>query len=368
MCKADGGRLWNRTVCGPTILVDPATRKAVARDEHDAITEVVLPESMGIGNMAVEWNGGEWTMVMLPLPQDRLERRALLAHESFHRIQDELGFPLTGPANAHLDSLEGRYWLRMEFRALAAAMSCGCEGAKRQEAIADALAFRAKRQATFENARAEEQQLEANEGLAEHTGWALAEPMVACRLKALAKKLEKAEKGEGFVRNFAYTSGPAWGALVEMKNEDWTHSVKNSDDLADLARAAWGLVPADAASADARAARYDSAKVRAEEAAREAKRAEKTARLRAKFVDGELLTLPLGQMQMEFDPNGLEPLEGVGTVYSTITLRDAWGRVVAKNGALITSDFKKLIVPAAGDFELTLNAGWKRDGGTVVRE
>lgn len=368
MCKGDGGRLWNRSVCGPTILVDPETRKAVIRDEDNAIDEVVLPQSIGIANTSVEWNGKRWTMVMLPLPQDRLERRALLAHESFHRIQEELGFPMTGPANAHLDSMDGRYWLRMEFRALAAAMSCGCKGEKRQEAIADALAFRAKRQALFEDARSEEQQLEMNEGLAEHTGWALAEPLVACRLKSLAKKLEKAEKGEGFVRNFAYASGPAWGALVEMKNEDWTHGVKNSDDLADLARAAWGLVPADAASAETRAANYESEKVGAEEVAREAKRAEKTAKLRATFVDGEVLTLPLGQMQMEFDPNGLEPLEGVGTVYRTITLRDAWGQVVAKGGALITSDFKKLIVPAASDFELTLTAGWKRDGGTVVRE
>ncbi|HEY0139467.1 MAG TPA: hypothetical protein VGF48_01155 [Thermoanaerobaculia bacterium] len=368
MCKADGGRLWNRSLCGPTILVDPASRKALTRDQSGKIAEVTLPESLGIANTAVDWNGERWTMVMLPLPEDKVERRALLAHESFHRIQEELGFPATGPANAHLDSLEGRYWLRMEWRALAAAMSCGCEGDQRRDAIEDALIFRAKRQALFAAARAEEQQLEMHEGLAEHTGMALADPCLSRRMKSIAKKLDKGEKKEALVRNFAYASGPAWGALVEMKNAEWTREAKRGDDLAELARAAWGLVPADATLAEKRAERYEGAKVREEELARDRKRVDKVAKLRARYVDGPLLVLPLGQMQMQFDPNGLQPLEGVGTVYRTITLSDAWGKIVARDGALISSDFKKLIVPDASDFELTLSPGWKREGGTVVRE
>lgn len=368
LCKADGGRLWNRSLCGPTILVDPASRRALARDEAGAIEEVVLPESVGIANTAVEWNGGRWTMVMLPLPEEKLERRALLAHESFHRIQEDLGFPATGPANAHLDSLEGRYWLRLEWRALAAAMRCGCEGDERRERIADALTFRAKRQALFADARSEEQQLEMHEGLAEHTGMAMAEPCLSCRMKAIAKKLEAAERKDGLVRSFAYASGPAWGALLEMQNAGWTLEAKSGDDLGELTRAAWGLAPADAMLAEKRAGRYDAAKVREEELARDGKKRGEAARLRARFVEGPLLVLPLAQMQMQFDPNGLQPIEGVGTLYRTITLSDAWGTIVAKDGAVISADFTKLIVPVDGDFVLTLAEGWKRDGGTVVRE
>lgn len=368
MCKADAGRMWNRSLCGPTILVDPATRRALVRDNAGKVEEVTLPESIGIANTAVEWNGERWTMVMLPLPQDKMERRALLAHESFHRIQEELGFPVTGPANAHLDSVDGRFWLRMEMRALAAAMGCGCDREKRVSSVEDALVFRAKRQASFENASVEEQQLEMHEGLAEHTGVALSDPCLNCRMKSIGKKLEKAEKGGGFVRNFAYATGPAWGALIEAQNIDWTLKARSTDDLAELARAAWGLAPADAALAESRAEKYDRDKVRVEEADRESARRVTQEHLRARFIDGPVLELPLEQMQMQFDPNGLQPLDGVGTVYRTITLSDAWGRVVARAGGLITSDFKKLIVPDDGNFELTLAGGWKREGGTVVRE
>ena len=81
-------------------------------------------------------------------------------HESFHRIQKQIGFPLTGPSNAHLDSVEGRYWLQLEWRALAKALPGD------RQAVRDALAFRARRRSLFADAPAQERELEMNEGLA----------------------------------------------------------------------------------------------------------------------------------------------------------------------------------------------------------
>src|SRR5260221_7327592 len=128
MCDRDAGNLWCVRLCGPTLFVERGTR-AVAADTanvglkaSDSIFTGTLPKEIGIANTAVDWNGKHWTMVVWPLPEDAYARRVILAHESFHRVQDRLGFPSTGPSNGHLDTLDGRVLLQLEWGALAAAL------------------------------------------------------------------------------------------------------------------------------------------------------------------------------------------------------------------------------------------------------
>ena len=96
--------------------------------------------------------------------------------------------------------------------------------------------------------------------------------------------------------------------------------------------------------------------------------------MRAKFVDGPTLTLPLAQMQLVFDPHGLQPLDDLGTVYRKIEITDAWGKIVVTGGALRSADWKRLVVPASGEgWTLTLNEGWQvvdaaRRGDKVVEK
>ncbi len=91
-----------------------------------------------------------------------------MMHELFHRVQDELGFPAANPANAHLDEMAGRLWLRLELEALRAAL--GSEGEEQTGHIRNALVFRARRHGLFDGAAVKEAALERNEGLAEYTG------------------------------------------------------------------------------------------------------------------------------------------------------------------------------------------------------
>ena len=361
MCAADGGRMWGRTLCGPMVFAEPQTRDAVRRVGHDVETTKV-PDTFGIANTAVEWDGRAWTMVMWPLPQNPVSRRALLAHESFHRLQKELGLPQSNPRNAHLDSAEARAWMRLEWRALARALATGDA-----VAVEDALAFRGRRRALTKDAAEEERLLEMNEGLAEHTGYALAVPFVGERVAPLVKKLANAEKSETFARSFAYTSGPAWGALIEMKDPRWTRKLKATDDLGEIARRAWKL-PSPWPSPRARGeGDYQGDAVRAEEEARATKKRELLAALRAKFVDGPVLTIPLKQMQFTFDPNHVQPLEGFGTVYESMEVRDVWGKIVVTGGGLISPDYSRLTVPRNGEgWTLTLAEGWSIAGDSVA--
>ncbi|HKR66432.1 MAG TPA: hypothetical protein VJZ00_22085 [Thermoanaerobaculia bacterium] len=352
MCAADAGRLWGRSLCGPMVFADASTRDAATREGAAKI-----PDSIGIANTAVEWNGKTWTMVMWPLPQNTIARRALLAHESFHRLQKDLGLPMSSPRNAHLDSADARASMRLEWRALARALAT-----RDPHAVSEALAFRAQRH------NEEERLLEMNEGLAEYTGYALAVPHVSERIAPLVRKLANAEKSETYARSFAYASGPAWGTLIEMKDPHWTRKVKPSDDLGAIARKLWGVSPSMNEEA------YGAAAVRADEQARAEKKEKLLASLRAKFVDGPVLTIPLRQMQFTFDPNNVQPLGDLGTVYPSMEVRDVWGKIVVTGGGLISPDYQRLVVPASGEgYTLTLNEGWKivpgvREGDTTLRE
>lgn len=375
----DAGKLWGRPVHGPLLLVDPGSRRVLASQgdaegklrPRGALFEGRYPADQPIANTAVEWAGVRWAMILLPLPEDPEARLELLEHELFHRLQPDLGLPLGSFTIAHLDALEGRTWLRLEWRALRAAIE-GEEEA-RSRGVEDALVFRAHRRALFPAGAEQERALEMNEGLAEDTGCALAAATPEARRRLALQFLARGEKRPSFARSFAYASGPAYGLLLDGKAPGWRRGLKPASDLGALLAGATGFEPPADLGAEAarRAGRYDGAALRAEETERERQRLERTAASKRRFVEGPTLTLPLREPRVSFDPNRLEPLEELGTVYRTLDLIEAWGSLEVREGggALMTSDWSRLTLPAPagppgpkleGDgWTLTLGAGWK---------
>ncbi len=220
---ADDGKLWGHSLLGPILFADTRTRQAVANqpDEEGRLGEEAgvfvgtIPEDVSIANTGIDWAGVRWTMVMWPLPEERFARVQLLLHESYHRIQPRLAHGLEGALPLHLDSEDGRTWLRLELRALAEALDGPEE--RRAGALADALCFRARRRALspaqLPDARATESALERNEGLAEYTGLRLCGLDERARAARAAQRLRGEDEGKSFVRSFAYVTGPAYGLL-----------------------------------------------------------------------------------------------------------------------------------------------------------
>ncbi len=171
ICQRDGGRLWGISLCGPMVFADARTR-TVATNQPRPAGE--LPRSLGFGNATIEWGGTRWAAYMWDFTTslDARTRGILMLHELFHRIQPELGLITAGgPAragNEHLDTLEGRVWLRLEWRALARALAQSGENRKR--AVSDAAAFRLMRRSQFADAAKNEGVEEIGEGLAQYTG------------------------------------------------------------------------------------------------------------------------------------------------------------------------------------------------------
>lgn len=392
LCERDGGALWGESLCGPIMIVDPADRAVIANQAdpggvlvaRDGAFVGSLPASAVMANTRVEWSGAAWTQLLWPVPFEPAQLRVFLVHEMFHRIQPGLGLSRGEAGNRHLDALEGRYLLQLEWRALARALMANEADARRGH-VSDAIAFRHARRAMFDSAAADEAALEINEGLPEYTGVRLGLSTDEQRRGFAVFDLSRFLDAPSFVRSFAYASGPAYGLLLDAADPDWRDALDADADLGALLAAAHGIEPARLGDIEARARRYDTdGALRTAEEARERGRRERMAAWRAGLVDGPVLVLPLETPRFQFNPQTLAALDGVGTVYPTLRLADAWGELVVVEGgaALVHADRKRATVALPPDsggrsgtgWTLTLAAGWtlvpgERAGdSTVVRD
>ena len=382
----DGGRLWGMSLESPLLIADPSTRIAIASvpdsagylRPRDGLFVGRLPDEQNVANTGVTWAGRRWTMLVAPwVPRTRYERNRLIAHEIFHRIQPALGLELPEGNTAHLDTRDGRIWLRLEWRALAEGLIR--LGDERTRAIEDALAFRRHRRTLFADGADAERRLELNEGLAEYTGLVLSGLPTHVLPDRAAVHLASWDSRSGFVRGFAYASGPAYGALLDelwrLPGSDvrasWRQELASSSDLgAMLARAA-GVVVGDEEHDVLlrRAARYDGARVIAEETSRAEQRARRVAELQRTFLDGPTVSLPvMSAFRYSFDPTSAEALEGIGTVYPSVRVTDEWGVLtVTEGGALLLqgdAGITGVLVPAPESADAPVEGrGWRLELG-----
>ena len=356
LCQAEGGALWGKSLCGPMLFADPATRQAVLNGpspgavRDGAVYRLQLPAGTGVANTAIELAGQRWTMLRWPLPEKSAARSVLLMHESYHRIQPDLGLEGSGGlgANLHLDTREGRVWLRAELRALSSALRS--QGDARRRALADAVLFRAYRRSLWPGASAEERGLELNEGLAESTGIdaALREP--DARIEAALGDIAGCEAAPSFVRSFAYATGPAYAELLDAADAGWRRKVTAAFDFGSAAAAAYGIAspPASKSAAGAAFERYGGSDVVAQEDVRSRAIEERNARFTRLFLDGPTVRFRLARMKITFNPREVSSFAGHGSVYGTVELSDDWGTLeVVSGAALVSPDFKTVTVPAA---------------------
>lgn len=381
LAARDGSRLWGRSLEGPLLLADTDARRLVANvgdpegrlQAAEGVFQGALPRELGVANTAVAWAGQRWTLLHWPLVEDAGERAVLLAHESFHRIQPGLGlWPGDMPECVHLGSRDGRFWLRLEMRALAAALQA--KGAARKAALADALAFRARRQSLFPNAESAENALETAEGLAEYTGVRVGLDPVRALARTVAQ-LKQGDQAEQQVRAFAYFTGPAFGLLLDEARPTWRAGLKAEAGMAGL------LGKGDASRAEAASGRYGAAALAAEEDAREVKRLARVKELRTRFVEGPVLTVSMGAIV--FNPTRQEAHASLGIFHPTLRLTCPWGILEVTDGALMTENWGSVRVQAPQDpslrpvkgpgWTLELKEGWilapgRRSGDWVIRK
>jgi hypothetical protein len=359
VCDPAGRDLWGVSLCGPMILVNPRTHEALFSKSGN-ITTGKLPEDILIANTSVHYDGVDWAMIQLPLPTDPYARLSLLAHESFHRTQDQLHLSGSDQSSAHLETESGRIWFRLELRAEAAALRGSDAAAK------DAMLFRLERYRLFPDAEAIESGLEIREGLAEYTGVKTALSATHEVISRTAREVENGEDRNAQARSFAYSTGPALGLLLDRYSPGWCNRVTT---LSSMLCGALHVTAAPESTVIARARIYGYDAVASAEHERAARHAEMVSDIERRFVTGPYLQFPQApELNRSFNPSTLVAVPPNGTYYPTGEFSANWGKLSVEGGALLSTDNRSLRVsvpleptarPLKGDgWTLTLSKGW----------
>ena len=208
--------------------------------------------------------------------------------------------------------------------------------------------------------------MERVEGTAEYTGIVAASPERRRRIDLAQADLRRLTERLSFSRSFAYSTAPAYGLLLDQLGpDDWHQRLLAGATFDGLLAAAIGM----SADPDAskRALVYGGASLAMAEHVREATRARREAALRASFVDGPVLIVPVAG-PIGFDPGNVTVLDGAGTVYVGLKTTGPWGGLEATGPALVAPDWSTVRVAgpitisgnhARGpNWQLTFNAGW----------
>jgi len=367
LCERDGGRLWGVSICMPMVIGDARTQTfATSQPPPDA----PRPGLIGILMGPIQWGDAMWAALSWDMVanQPPRVRNAMFLHESFHIVQTRLGLAVSTESAEHLDTADGRYWMRLEWRALARALRES--GVQRNTAVRDALAFRQARRMRFQGSAEKERALEVNEGFASYTGIAAAAESAASANMRAIEILAACDGDDSAVRTFAYWTGPAYGVLLDAASRDWRQRVRGTDDFPALLAGAFNVQPAtDVATS---AARYGGADIRAAEEQRERKRQERVAELRRQFVDGPVLVIRGGGGGVS-NSMGAVVIPDVGTVFfGPYTHNTESGMLQAEKGVLRESEgsVRRVPAPVRRDDMTLVGDGWTFavKPGFVIRE
>lgn len=348
-------KLWNVDLYGGILLVDTKTRE-VYSNQPDPKNELKpqgniyvgkLPENINVANTSVKWNDKIWAMIMLPLPKDEYDRINLLAHELFHKEQSSLGFIQNNKESNHLDSKEGRIYLRLELEALKKAVIANSQKEQKRH-LTNAFVFRKYRNSLFPQSEVIENDLELNEGIAEYTGFMVSNRDKKRIAEHFITTTDAFLKNPTFVRSFAYVTIPMYGYLLSEKDQYWNQEVSSKTNLTDFFLQHLKIkTPTDLkAAVDKNAKEYNGSLISNEEEIRESIIKKQIENYKLKLIDQPHLVINFENMNVSFDPRNILPIEDKGTVYPNIKVNDNWGILTVENGALMSSNWNKINVSA----------------------
>jgi hypothetical protein len=265
--------------------------------------------------------------------------------------------------NGHLDTKNGRVYLRLELEALKNAVLAQTKES-RIEHLTHALLFRKYRNQLFPETAAAENSLELNEGLAEYTGQTVSG--LNRHEKAnehFTENINRFLKMPTFVRSFAYLTTPIYGYLLADTKKEWNKEITDQTNLAEYFIQSFQIkIPEDHLQTIVHTIenKYNAEEILAEETAREERNNRLLAEYRAKFVTRPHIDILPEQMNISFDPRNITALDSIGQVYPVARIIDNWGILTVEKGVLISPDWKKATLSAPVEIteQLITGDGW----------
>lgn len=378
-CDRDGGKLWGKNLYGPLMFVDRASRKIIANHPDnegllkgkDGIYTGIFPKELVINNNPVLFGDLQFAMAPIPTEEDDFRTISRAIHGLFHSFQESEGYTSQSYNTSNMDEKNARLWIKLEWNALRKAINT--EGPEQKLALRDALIFKGSNRELYGKYAADETRFENYEGMATFTFLLLSTGSPEEFKTRLMEYLDRFYNMQSYVRSYGFIHGALYATLLYNKGFDFS-SVRSSDfDLGEKVRELYGIqLPAVCRDvAGSLAFNYDIDKIRQEEAAREARIKESIYRQISIFTEKPVVYLELESPYFDFEPEDINPMDTLGTLYSRIRVSDNWGKLSVDNGGcLLSYNLKYLRMTAKGfkadenkvegeGWRLQLNDGWE---------
>jgi hypothetical protein len=379
VCNKDNGGLWGENLYGAVMYVDSRNRAIYANQQdmegilklRDGIYGGILPKERIITNNVIEFGGLKYAIVPLPENEDYYRMVTRTVHSLFHCFQDRHGLKPSTFSTRHLNQKSARLYLKLEWKALTNAI--GSTGEARNQAIRDALVFRGARRELFPDAIADENKFENYEGLTTFTYIKLCTSGPEEMKTRILEYLDRIYQNSSYAWGYGFVHGALYATLLSDKDFDFKQIKTTDFDLGRAALEAYGVtLPAVCRDvAGSLAFDYDIQSIRTEESEREARINENTRHIVSTFNEKPVLIINMESPNFSFEPEGIDYLDTLGTLYEKLRVADNWGKLAVDNGgALLTNDLRTLRLSAkelqternhiSGDgWHLVLNDGWR---------
>jgi len=356
ICRADSGNLWGESLSGPIMYVDRISRKIIANapDKEnllklkDGVYTGIYPKEKLIDVIDVEYGGTLFAMVRLPDEEDEYRIKALTIHSLVHCMQVKRNIEPRGFNNRHMNEKNARMWLKLEWHALKNALSS--VGEVRYLAVRDALIFRGARHEAYPDYIYDETRFENYEGL----------PTFSYTLLCSASKEEQTKRlldgiDYYYNLNFGYSYGFIHGALYAYLLYDKGFRLDSvstdSTDLGILTARMYDITLPDILRdvAGSLAINYDIETIQQEETERQIRIKEASNKRLSAYTEKPVVFFDLESPSFGFEPDALNSLDTLGTIYTSLRVSDNWGKlVVEEGGCLVSYNLKEIRVPAKG--------------------
>jgi hypothetical protein len=384
ICNRDGGNLWGKNLYGPLMFIDRTSRKIIANQPDnsdllklkDGVYTGLYPKEYIINTTAIDFGGVLFGMAPLPNEEDDFRIKTRAIHSLFHRFQETAGIVPENFNAINMDEKEARLWIKLEWRALKKALDS--EGEEQTLAIRDALIFRGSNRESFPKYASMENRFETYEGLATFTFLLLTSQSPEEYKTRLIEYLDRIYSFQSYARSYGSIHGALYATLLHAKGFDFKTITSDTVDLGLIVRELYHIelphVCRDVAGSIS--LNYNINDIYKEEDQRLQDIKERLNNRVSVFTEKPVVFLELESPYFDFEPEDVQFLDTLGTLYQTMRVSDNWGKLtVDKIGCLISNNYKYLRITAKGlkteknhingeGWQMILNDGWEiRESG-----
>lgn len=384
ICKSDSGRLWGVNLHNNIAFIMDENNYVITNFQDSIRRLSEIKAGCFCGNLTDSLDDeivkkAKWVFNRF---RDRgdYENISMIIHDNFHSVQKKLSIAKSEYHNPHIDSLEARVSVRMEWYYIHKALY----SENNLNHIQKALFWRNYRRYLFPHYIHDENKFEIHEGLAMYTEMYL-------MTKAYNKDLyEEAEKfyhklfkntDTKYMRSFGYCSGLLYGLALDKYPFEWRSLINSKSDL--------GIILADLSNIknkfeidklDLYCEDTIYKKIYNEEFERIQKNNNETDSINDCFENNTLLILEKTDgFNFSFNPSNLQMLNKNDMYLPYFKATDAWGSlIIESNGGIINKSNVKIIaknfiikdglIESKENWVLKLNEGWhlKYDEGVKI--